>query len=151
MPQSLSRVWLHLVFSTKNRFPFFKDKDLRNEMFSMLGHEAKKLDCPPAKVGGWIDHVHIVCGLARTIQIAKLVEEIKRETSRWAKGRTSEWSDFYWQNGYGVFSVSQSILEGVLKYVENQEQHHEKLSFQDEFRILCARHEIEIDERYVWD
>jgi putative transposase len=151
MPQSLARVWLHIVFSTKHRQPFLSDPELQEEMFRMLGHQAKELACPPAGVGGWIDHVHVVCGLSRTIKISELIESLKRETSKWAKHRTSQWSDFYWQSGYGVFSISQSILEEVLSYVANQNQHHAKLSFQDEFRMLCARHGIEIDERYVWD
>lgn len=151
MPQSLSRVWLHIVFSTKHRQPFLTDSDLREEMFRMLGHQANEMSCPAVTVGGWIDHVHVVCGLSRTTKISELVEALKRETSKWAKDRTPKWTEFYWQSGYGVFSVSQSMLKEVLKYVANQAQHHAKLSFQDELRLLCVKHEIEIDERYVWD
>jgi putative transposase len=113
MPQSLSRVWLHFVFSTKDRQPLLRDEALREEMFKMLGHEANKIGCPSGGVGGWDDHVHLLCGLARTVTIAQLVEAVKRETSKWAKDRTPGWHNFYWQNGYGAFSVSQSLVGQV--------------------------------------
>src|SRR5207248_1459132 len=109
MPQSLSRVWLRIVFSTKDRQPFLRDDTLREEMFKMLGHEANKINCPSGGVGGWHDHVHLLCGLARTITIADLVEAMKRETSKWAKDRSPDWLNFHWQNGHGAFSVSQSL------------------------------------------
>src|ERR1700690_3432777 len=134
MPQSLSRVWLHIVFSTKDRKPLLRNEELREEMFKMLGHHANEIDCPSAGVGGWNDHVHILCGLARTLSIAKLVEHLKCETSKWAKDRSPEWRDFYWQNGYGAFSVSQSLVEQVLDYIKRQAEHHAERSFQDEFR-----------------
>lgn len=151
MPQSLSRVWLHIVFSTKNRQTFLRDENLREEMFRMLAHHANETGCPSVKVGGWIDHVHILCGLSRTVTIAQLLEVLKRETSKWAKQRDATWSGFYWQGGYGAFSVSQSLLDQVIEYIERQPEHHQRLSFQDEFRALCAKHGVEIDERYVWD
>ena len=103
MPQSLSRIWLHLVFSTKERFPFLTDPSLRDEMFCMLGSHANEAHCPIARVGGWVDHVHLLCGLSRTTTVAQLVEGLKRETSKWAKDRDPAWSGFYWQNGYGAF------------------------------------------------
>jgi REP element-mobilizing transposase RayT len=151
MPQSHARVWLHVVFSTKNRQAFLKDDDLREEMCKMLGHHVNETGCQVVRVGGWHDHVHILLGFSRTITIAKLIEVIKGETSEWAKKRAPEWARFYWQNGYGVFSVSQSLVEQVIAYIENQGEHHARMTFQDEFRILCEKHEIEIDERYVWD
>jgi REP element-mobilizing transposase RayT len=151
MPQSLSRVWLHIIFSTKDRQTFLRDDGLREEMFKMLAHQANETGCPSAKVGGWIDHVHVLCGLSRTVTIAGLVEVLKRETSKWAKQRSPKWGGFYWQSGYGAFSVSQSNLASVIEYIEQQAEHHARLTFQDEFRALCAKHEIEIDERYVWD
>ena len=129
MPQSLSRVWLHIVFSTKDRQHFLRDPKLREEMFKMLGHHANAIECPSAGVGGWNDHVHILCGLARTITIAHLVEVLKRETSKWAKDRSPDWHHFYWQHGYGAFSVSQSLVEQVLDYINRQEKHHAQLRF----------------------
>jgi REP element-mobilizing transposase RayT len=151
MPQSLARVWLHVVFSTRQRKPLLLNEELREEMFHMLGHHSNEMGCPSAGVGGWADHVHVLCGLSRTVTIAQLLENLKRETSKWAKGRSPEWRDFYWQNGYGVFSVSQSNVAEVLAYIKDQPEHHATKTFQEEFRALCIRHGIEIDERYVWD
>ena len=151
MPQSLARIWLHIVFSTSERRAYLQHEDIREEMFGMLGHHANKIDCPVIRTGGWIDHVHVLCGLSRTVTVAKLVETLKTETSKWIKKRTPDLSLFHWQNGYGAFSVSQSNVEQVTDYIEGQSKHHGKMSFQDEFRALCKKHKIEIDERYVWD
>jgi putative transposase len=151
MPQSLARIWLHLVFSTKERWPYFKDVGLRDEVFRMLGHHAGEVGCPSARVGGWVDHVHVLCGLARTVTVAELVEALKRETSKWIKHRVADFNAFHWQNGYGAFSVSQSNVDQVIEYIERQPEHHGRMSFQDEFRTMCRRHNIEMDERYVWD
>ena len=117
----------------------------------MLSHHVQETACVAKRVGGWIDHVHIVCGLSRTVTIAKLVEHIKTETSKWAKKTANGTERFTWQSGYGVFSVSQSNLEQVVDYVDRQAEHHQRRSFQDEFRELCLKHNVEIDERYVWD
>ncbi|MEZ6062049.1 MAG: transposase [Planctomycetaceae bacterium] len=151
MPQSLSQVWLHVVFSTKGRRPFLQAPDFRQEMFGMLGHHVNQTGCTALRVGGWIDHVHIVCGLSRTATIADLVQQAKIETSKWAKSAPLCSQAFTWQAGYGAFSVSQSNLEQTVAYVQNQEYHHRTRSYQDEFRELCHRHQIQIDERYVWD
>ena len=151
MPQSLAQVWLHLVFSTKDRRAFLQNQTLRSEMFRMLAYHVKESNCVSASVGGHIDHVHLLVGLSRTIGIAKLVETVKSETSKWAKSTKNGVSTFRWQSGYGAFSVSHSLKDVVDQYIRNQTEHHKKLSFQDEFRILCAKHGLEIDERYVWD
>jgi len=151
MPQSLSQVWLHVVFSTKDRRAFLQNPEFRDEMFRMLSHQVEETGCFPKLAGGWVDHVHIVCGLSRTVTIAKLVEDVKTETSKWAKKNPRASRAFSWQAGYGAFSISQSNLDRVLTYVEQQEKHHKKRSYQDEFRELCRKHKIEIDERYVWD
>ncbi len=151
MPQSLARIWLHLVFSTKERRAYLQNAEIREEMFRMLGHHAREMDCPPARVGGWVDHVHVLCGLARTVTAAVLVETLQRETSKWAKRRAADLGTFHWQNGYGAFSVSQSLAGRVDKYIERQPEHHRKMTFQEEFRMICAKHLVEIDERYVWD
>jgi putative transposase len=151
VPQSLARIWLHIVFSTKERRAYFQNADLREEMFRMLGHHANEAGCIPARIGGWIDHVHVLCGLARTITVAQLIEVLKRETSKWVKQRAVDLSTFHWQNGYGVFSVSQSNVDQVIEYIDRQSEHHGQMTFQDEFRTICKKHNIEIDERYVWD
>jgi len=151
MPQSLAQIWLHIVFSTKDRQSFLQKTDFRNEMFRMLSHHVQTAGCYPNRSGGWIDHVHIVCGLARTVTVAQLIEHLKTETSKWAKKTPDGNSNFTWQRGYGAFSVSPSNLDQVLDYVERQEYHHKQKSFQDEFRELCRKNGIQIDERYVWD
>jgi putative transposase len=151
MPQSLARIWLHIVFSTKERRAYLQNADLREEMFRMLGHHAKQTGCPPARVGGWIDRVHVLCGLSRTTTVAQLIEVLKRETSKWVKQRAEDLGLFHWQNGYGAFSVSQSNVDQVIEYIGRQEDHHRRTTFQEEFRALCAKHNVEIDERYAWD
>jgi REP element-mobilizing transposase RayT len=151
MPQSLSRIWLHLVFSTKQRRAYLQNPEIREEMFRMLGHHAGEADCPPARVGGWIDHVHVLCGLSRTIAVADFVEVLKRETSKWAKRRAPDLATFQWQNGYGAFSVSQSLMDQVVDYIERQSEHHGRMTFQEEFLAICAKHGVTVDDRYVWD
>jgi REP element-mobilizing transposase RayT len=151
MPQSLSRIWLHVVFSTSGRRAYLQNQELRQELFRMLGYHANEINCPVARVGGWHDHVHVLCGLARTITVADLVEVLKRETSKWAKRRAPDLSTFHWQNGYGAFSVSQSLVDRAVDYIERQPEKHRKVTFQDEFRAVCRKHGIDIDERYVWD
>ena len=118
-------------------------------MFRMLAHHIKESGCVSASVGGHIEHVHLLVGLFRTITIAKLVEQIKTETSKWAKKSIDR--GFSWQKGYGAFSASHSLRDRVDEYIRNQAKHHATISFQDEYRMMCEKHGIEIDERYVWD
>ena len=151
MPQSLSAVYLHLVFSTKDRRPFLRDKAVRDALHAYLGGVSKTLDCPPLIVGGVEDHVHLLCRFARTITQAEWVKELKRISNGWLKEHGRDYTDFEWQGGYADFSVSQSNLEQVKQYIVSQEEHHRKTTFQDEVRTLLRKHEIEFDERYVWD
>ncbi|HBE69955.1 MAG TPA: IS200/IS605 family transposase [Planctomycetaceae bacterium] len=151
MPQSLAQVWLHFVFSTKDRRLYLQNDEFRVEMFQMLAHQIKELGCTCASVGGHIDHVHLLAGLSRTTTIAKFVEAIKVETSKWAKKAKGGSGLFAWQSGYGAFSVSHSRCEEVDDYIRRQAEHHKKLTFQEEFRAICSRHNLTIDERYVWD
>jgi putative transposase len=151
MSQSLAQVWLHVVFSTKERRPFLQNEEFRTEMFRMLSHHVKETKCVNACVGEYIDLVHLLIGLARTNTIAKLVERVKSETSKWAKTANNGRSTFPWQAGFGAFSVSHSLRNNVDAYIRNQAEHHTTSSYQDEFRRLCEKHGLEIDERYVWD
>ena len=151
MSQSLAQVWVHLVFSTKERQPFLKSDSLRDEMYRMLAHHVKESGCISAIVGGYLDHVHLLIGLSRTITIAKLVENVKTETSKWVKAHKDGSKVFSWQSGYGAFSVSHSKRNKVELYIRNQAEHHKQFSFQDEYRRICQRHGLPIDERYVWD
>jgi putative transposase len=151
MPQSLSVVYIHLVFSTKDRRPFLRDPKLRASLHAQLGEISKRLDCPPILAGGFEDHVHLLVRFGRTITQAEWVKELKRVSNQWLKEQGPEFADFQWQGGYADFSVSQSNLEQVKVYIARQEEHHRKMSFQDELRTLLRKHQIEWDERYIWD
>jgi REP element-mobilizing transposase RayT len=149
--QSLAKILVHLVFSTKERRPFLRDLQLRDELHRYLGGIISSLDCQPIIVGGVEDHVHSLFALARTSALSEIVKEIKRGSSLWIKTKSKGLSDFAWQNGYGAFSIGSSQIEAVRRYIKNQEEHHRTASFQDEFRTLLRRYRIEFDERYVWD
>jgi putative transposase len=151
MPHSLSAVYLHLVFSTKHRQPFLDDPALRAEMHACIGGVSKRLDCQPIIAGGVADHMHLLAMHGRTISQSEWVKEVKRVTSIWIKKHDKAMMNFAWQRGYGVFSVSASKVEAVRRYIAQQEQHHRKPTFQDEFRLLLEQHGLEWDERTVWD
>ena len=151
MPQSLANVLLHIVFSTKNREKLLCTKEVRDVMTGYLIGTLQNLKCPSLQVGVVADHVHILCSLHRTVPIAKLLEEIKTSSSARIQEEGPQLANFHWQNGYGVFSVSPSKAPDVTRYVAQQEEHHRQLTYQEEYRLLLARHGIEYDERYVWD
>ena len=151
MAQSLAKILLHLVFSTKERRPFLKDQTLREELHRYLGGILTNLECQPLIIGGVEDHVHLLFAHSRTATVADGVKELKRGSTVWLKTKTPVLSEFAWQNGYGVFSIGQSQVEDVRAYIAGQKEHHRKISFQDEFRRLLQRYEIAFDERYVWD
>ena len=151
MAQSLAKILLHTVFSTKERRAFLQDKPLRDELHRYLGGILTNLDCQPIIIGGVEDHVHLLFAHSRTATVADVVKELKRSSSVWLKAKAPALGDFAWQNGYGVFSIGQSQADDVRAYIAGQEEHHRKISFQDEFRRLLQRYEIEFDERYVWD
>jgi len=151
MAQSLAKILLHLVFSTKERRPFLKDPALREKFHRYLGGILTNLECQPIIVGGVEDHVHLLFAHSRTAAVADVVKELKRGSTVWLKTKSPGLSEFAWQNGYGVFSIGQSQVEDVRAYIAGQEEHHRKVSFQEEFRRLLERYEIAFDERYVWD
>src|SRR5882672_9614558 len=151
MPQSLSAVYIHLTFSTKDRRPFLRDKVVRDKFHAQMGGISKTLECPSLIVGGMEDHVHLLCRFGRTVSQAEWVKELKRVSNGWLKGQGAGYTDFEWQGGYADFSVSHSNLEQVKHYIIGQEEHHWKMTFQDELRALLRKHEIEFDERYLWD
>ena len=150
MPQSLSNILVHLIYSTKNRERLITDV-IREELHRYAAAILKSCDCPALLINSVEDHVHTVFVLARTAAISDVVEEVKKSTSKWIKSKDASFSRFYWQSGYGAFSVSQSNLDQVLKYVANQAEHHRHKTFQEEDREFLKRHGITYDERYVWD
>ncbi len=154
MPQSLANVLIHAVWSTKERFLFLQDKTFREELHRYLGGISARLDCPPLIVGGVADHVHVLMRMSRTITIADWVKETKRASTVWVveqARRDPMFSKFHWQSGYGAFSVSESKSDEVRAYIAKQEEHHAKITFQDEYRRFLKAHGVEWDERYVWD
>ncbi len=151
MPQSLAQIYLHLVFSTKNRTPFLQDAALRTNLHAYLAGACKNLGCPAVRVGGVADHVHIATRFARNITIADLVRDLKRESSRWLKTRSPTLQDFRWQEGYGAFSVSPAHLPPLVEYIARQEEHHRRETFADELRRLLDKYGVEYDERHLWD
>lgn len=151
MPQSLARVLVHILFSTKNREPLLTTPELRGAMNAYMVGVLGKQGCPSLIVNCVADHMHVLCALSRTLSIADLLEEMKKSTSRWAKTHDPSLHAFRWQAGYGSFSVSESNAPQVKRYIERQEEHHRKVSFQDEYRQFLKLHNIDYDERYVWD
>lgn len=150
MPQSLSQVIIHVVFSTKHRTPWL-DEDLRKSLFAYISTVLKSDGHIPIIVGGHEDHVHILLGLARTVSIADMVKHIKVSSSVWLKGQFENRKDFAWQSGYGAFGVAYGSMNSAIAYISNQEDRHRKLSFQEEFRKLMEENGLAIDERYAWD
>jgi len=150
MPQSIDNILLHLVFSTKDRTPCM-GATVRPMLHAYLAGVARKIGCECPRVGGVADHVHFAVLLSRTSTVAELVEELKTSSSRWLKVQSSECSDFAWQRGYGVFSVSPSDLEALLAYIDKQEEHHRTRTFQEEYRAFLQKYKVAYDERYVWD
>lgn len=150
VPQSLSAVLLHIIFSTKNREPWL-DRDVRSRMHAYLATICRELGADFVHVGGMADHVHIITTLPRTITQAEMVERTKKTSSKWIKALDPRYRGFFWQRGYGAFSVSPSQLAAVLKYLDGQDEHHRARTFQDEYRELLRKHGVDFDERYVWD
>lgn len=150
MAQSLAKNLIHLIFSTKHRQPLLTP-EIRPDIHAYLGGILRELDCPSLCIGGVADHVHILFQLSKNLALSKAIEELKKSSSKWVKTKAPSLKDFYWQNGYGAFSVSPSNTSTVIRYIERQEEHHRKLSFQDEFRQFLRRHQVEFDEQYVWD
>ncbi|MEQ9297761.1 MAG: IS200/IS605 family transposase [Cyclobacteriaceae bacterium] len=150
MGQSLVKNYVHIVFSTKHRqeriYP-----PVEAELHAYLGGICKKLECHPIQVGGYTDHIHLLCMLSKKIALMKLVEEVKAHSSKWIKTKGEDYKDFYWQDGYGAFSVNPSEIDVVVRYIANQKEHHRKKTFQEEYRSFLVKYQVDYDERYVWD
>ena len=150
MPQSLSYLLTHIVFSTKDRTPVL-DATVRPALHAYLATVARNVDCECFRVGGVADHVYLAVRLSRTLTMAKLIEELKTSSSKWLKTQSPVLAAFAWQRGYGAFSVGPSDLNALLHYIDTQEEHHKTRTFQDEYRAFLTKYGIEFDEGYVWD
>ena len=151
MPQSLAQIYLYIVFSTKNRQPFFHDTVFSKELHAYLAGICRKQNCLAKLIGGYADHVHLLCSLSRNKTVADLIQELKTSSSVWIKKQKPEWENFHWQDGYGVFSVSSSQRMKVDEYINNQSEHHRTVPFCDELRTLLNKHGVDFDEQYVWE
>jgi REP element-mobilizing transposase RayT len=150
MAQSLSQIFLHIVFSTKDRAPFIQP-EVEDELYAYMAKILNDLDCHAYKIYGCKDHVHIACNLSRTITVSHLLEEVKRSSSKWIKTKGREFKNFSWQKGYGAFSFGRSQLDDVVRYIEKQKHIHEKKTFKREFLEMLEKYEVEYDEKYLWD
>lgn len=148
--QSLSKVLVHLIFSTKERFPFLKNDELRHELHKYLGGICNNLNSDVITIGGYYEHVHIFCSLCKNHGVSKIVMDLKRESSKWIKTKGEYLYKFGWQNGYGAFSIGQSQCDELIDYIKKQEEHHKK-TFQEEYRAFLIKYKIPYNEKYVWD
>jgi len=149
MPQSLVRILIHVVFSTKNRADLITpeiEKGLFAYIHGIVENNASKL----ILANGTSNHIHLLISLGRTIGISELIGDIKRGSSLWIKTQ-GDFRNFYWQEGYGAFSIGQSQIDSVIKYIRDQKQHHGETDFKTEFRSLLEKYQVEYDERYIWD
>ncbi len=150
MPQSLSLVVVHLIFSTKDRFACL-GTSLRPSLHAYLATVARDAKCEAYRVGGTANHVHLALRLARTISVADLVEELKTSSSKWLKLQQVELHGFAWQHGYGVFSIAPRDLEALVKYIDDQQKHHKVKTFEEEYLGFLKKYGVQYDERYVFD
>ena len=150
MPQSLAKVYIHLIFSTRNREPLLRDQ-ARADLHEYMGGTLRDLDSSALEINSEPDHCHVLFLLSRTHTLSDVVGQLKRGSSAWLKTQGSIYSAFHWQNGYGAFSVSQSGVDEVREYIRRQHEHHQRVTFQDEFRAFLRRYQIAFDERYVWN
>ena len=148
MPQSLSKVYLHCVFSTKNRIPLITN-EIRPDLHAYIIGTLSNIGSYVNEIYANPEHIHILCTLPRTITIADLISITKTSSSKWLKKKGIK--KFGWQDGYGTFSVSASKIQVVQRYLLNQPQHHKSISFKDELRRFFREYDIDYDEKYVWD
>jgi REP element-mobilizing transposase RayT len=150
MPQSLGCIVVHVVFSTKHRARLLT-ADIRPDLHAYMATVVRGTGCECYRVGGVEDHVHLAIRLHREVTTANLVRILKTASSKWLKAQSPALAEFRWQRGYAVFSVGREGVDRLLRYIDNQEAHHQRRSFKNEYRAVLSAHEVEWDERYVWD
>lgn len=150
MSLSLSKVYVHITFSTKGRKNLLDDT-ISEKLYAYLAQICKEMECYPVKVGGHRDHVHILCILSRKVSQTKLVEALKKQSSNWIKNMGRQFEEFYWQDGYGVFSVNPTEVEVVVSYILSQDEHHKEWTFEDELRSFLDKYDVDYDERFLWN
>jgi putative transposase len=149
MSQSLSKLYVHIIFHIKDLHVPIKNAD-KNDLYSYIGSIIKDNESLPILINGTDDHIHILCVMSKNIALSKLIEELKRHSSRWIKTRGTHYKQFAWQGGYAGFSVSQSLHDKTKGYIQNQEEHHKRMTFKEELIAFLKEYGIEYDERYLW-
>ncbi len=153
MPQSIVKMLAHIIFSTfstKNRADLIHleiEKDLFGYIHGIVENNKAKLII----TNGTTNHIHLLVSLPKKIDIPELIGDIKRDSSTWIKKRDSQFSNFYWQRGYGAFSIGQLEIDLVKNYIANQKEHHKEKDFKMEYRGFLRKYDLEFDEQYVWD
>lgn len=150
MSQSLVKNYVHIVFSTKHREDFIDEK-IEKELFSYMAVICKNLESTALQIGGTHNHIHILCVLSKKIALMKLVQEIKANSSRWIKAKGEKYANFFWQDGYGAFSVAEENLFIIRNYIRNQRQQHQKIHYKEELIDIFEKHKMKYDEKYLWD
>ncbi len=150
MSQSLSKLFTHIIFHIKYTSVKIRKED-KDELYAYIGSIIKDNESIPIMINGIEGHVHILCVMSKNIALAKLVEEIKRHSSRWIKTKGSYYRKFAWQGGYGGFSVSPSLHDKTKRYIQNQERHHQKVSFKEEYLIFLKKYGVDYNEEYLWN
>jgi REP element-mobilizing transposase RayT len=150
MPQSFQSIPIHLIWSTKNRLPFIND-DIEEELYKYMASIFRNYNSPSIIINGYKNHVHVLAYLSRIITIAKLMEEVKRESSKWIKTKGLRFEKFYWQVGYAAFGVGRNQLKIIINYIRNQKDHHRAKSFEEEYIDFLKRYSIDYNEGYMWD
>lgn len=150
MAQSLVKNYLHIIFSTKNRTEFIDEK-IETDLFSYITAICKDFESPIILIGGTDDHIHILLDLSRKYALMKIIQEIKAHSSKWIKTKGIKYENFFWQDGYGAFSVSQKHIFATVNYIKNQREHHKNIEFKTELLTILAKNEMNYDEKYLWD
>jgi len=150
MAQSLSKIYLHIIFGTKHWQPMIKSPHDK-KLFAYVAGTANSLDCAAISVGGHLNHIHVLCRLAKNITISNLLETLKKRSSKWMKIQDKSLENFFWQKGYAAFSIGENSVERVRNYIENQSEHHSRVNYRDEIIRLLEEHDLDYDEQYFWD
>ncbi|MFZ1701815.1 MAG: IS200/IS605 family transposase [Pyrinomonadaceae bacterium] len=149
MAQTLVSLYVHLVFSTKNRVEII-EPEVEPGLFAYIGGILNKNGSKLIAAGGMSEHVHLLTSISKNIALSELVGDVKRDSSVWIKGRGTRYSSFHWQDGYGAFSVGHTQLDDVKRYIANQKEHHAAQSFKDELRYFLNKYSVDFDEEYIW-
>ncbi len=150
MPQSLSNILIHIVFSTKDRKNLI-DKSIRSELYSYIAQICKNKNSSSKQIGGTENHIHVLLILSRSMSVSKLISDIKANSTRWIKTKGARLKNFAWQNGYGAFSIGESGFHNCVNYIKNQSTHHKQVSFEEELKLILRKYSVKYDERYLFD